>query len=191
MKKTIFTTPIVNDFFRCIALLVLKAYHWKLVGTLPEKRRFVLIGAPHTSNWDFALMLLAAFSLRLDIHWMGKNALFPAPFAWFVKWMGGIPIDRSKANGTVAQTIEQFKLHDELIIGIPPEGTRKKVMQWKTGFYHIALGANVPILLGFIDSSRKEFGFGPLFFPTGDVEKDVEEIRAFYAGKVGLNPENT
>jgi 1-acyl-sn-glycerol-3-phosphate acyltransferase len=191
MKKTIFTTPVVNDFFRAIAVLVLRFSAWKLVGTLPEKRRFILIGAPHTSNWDFALMLLAAFSMRLDIHWMGKDALFPKPFAGFVKWMGGIAIDRSKSNGTVAQTIEQFKLHDDWIIGIPPEGTRKKVKEWKTGFYHIAVGANVPIVLGFIDSSRKEFGFGPLFVPSGNLDEDMLKIRGFYADKIGINPENT
>jgi 1-acyl-sn-glycerol-3-phosphate acyltransferase len=191
MKTTIFTTPIINNFFGLLARLFLRVSHWQLVGDLPEKRRFVLIGAPHTSNWDFALMLVVAFKLRMAIHWMGKDKLFPKPFAGFVQWMGGIAIDRSKANGMVAQTIDQFSLHDDLIIGIPPEGTRKKVVQWKTGFYHIAVGANVPIVLGFIDGARKQFGFGPVFMPTGNLDEDMLKIREFYADKIGINAENT
>ena len=191
MKKTIFTTPIVNTLLRGISHVVLKIIGWRVVGELPDKHRFVGIGAPHTSNWDFALMLLAIFVTRMDAHWMGKDALFPKGFAWFVKWMGGISIDRSQANNTVEQMIEHFNGHDELIVIIPPEGTRRRVTEWKTGFYHIAHGANVPIVLSFIDASTKTMGFGEHFVTTGDVDKDMKLIRAFYATKQGINPKNS
>ena len=191
MKKTIFTTPVVNSLLRGVSLVALKIIGWRVIGELPIKHRFVLIGAPHTSNWDFALMLIAVFIKRIDAHWMGKDALFPKPFVWFVKWMGGISIDRSQANNTVQQMIEHYNQHDELIVLIPPEGTRRRVTEWKTGFYHIAHGANVPIVLGFIDASTKTMGFGEHFVTSGDVDKDMQLIRAFYAGKQGLNVANT
>jgi len=149
----------------------------------------VLIGAPHTSNWDFILMLLAMLILRLEVHWMGKDSLFAFPFGGFMKWLGGIPIDRSSNHNTVDQIIMQFEQHDELIVLVPPEGTRSKVEKWKTGFYHIANGADVPILLGFIDAGKKEMGFGPMYQPTGDIEKDLPEIQAFYKTKQAIHPE--
>lgn len=191
MKKTIFTTPVVNTVLRGVSHVVLKIIGWRVVGELPTKHRFVAIGAPHTSNWDFALMLLAVFVTRMDAHWMGKDALFPKPFVWFVKWMGGISINRSQSNNTVEQMIEHFNDHDELVVIIPPEGTRRRVTEWKTGFYHIAHGANVPIVLGFIDASTKTMGFGEHFVTTGDVDKDMKVIRAFYAKKQGVNAANT
>ncbi|MCP3898115.1 MAG: glycerol acyltransferase, partial [Desulfobacteraceae bacterium] len=103
------------------------------------------------------------------------------PFGWFMKWLGIIPIDRSKSNNIVELTIQQFNNSEKLIIIVPPSGTRNKVTHWKTGFYYIALGANVPISLGFIDYGKKTSGIGPLFYPTGDIEEDMKVIRKFYA----------
>lgn len=189
MKRTVFTTPILSTVLNLIARAIVKVIGWNLVGEVPEKRRFVLIGAPHTSNWDFILMLLAMLILRMEVHWMGKDSLFPFPFRGFMKWLGGIPIDRSSNHNTVDQMIMHFAEHDELIVLVPPEGTRSKVEKWKTGFYHIANGADVPILLGFIDAGKKEMGFGPVYSPSGDIEKDMPEIRAFYSTKQAIYPE--
>ena len=189
MKKTIFTTPLVNTGFHVLSRLILKLSGWRIQGQLPSHRRFVLIGAPHTSNWDFILMLLAVFVLRIDVHWMGKDKIFKPPFAGFMRWLGGISIDRSQANNTVEQMIDHYRQHDELIILMTPEGTRSKVERWKTGFYHIAKGAEVPIMLGYLDAATKTLGFGEMFIPTGDIDADMAAIQQFYADKQGLRPE--
>lgn len=135
-------------------------------------------------------MLMVVLKLKLRVFWMGKHTLFPFGLGWFMKWLGGIPINRSAAHNVVNQTVQQYAQHDELIVLVPPEGTRSKVAKWKTGFYHIANNAKVPILLGYVDASIKEAGFADFFTPSGDVDKDMAEIRAFYADKQGLNPEN-
>lgn len=153
--------------------------------------KYVLIGAPHTSNWDFPLMLLVVLELRLQLFWMGKHTLFPFPFAGLMKWLGGIPINRAKSHNVVYQTVAQFKDNDNFVVLVPPEGTRSKVTEWKTGFYHIANNAEVPVLMGYVDAGKKEGGFADFFYPTGDLEADMKEIRSFYAGKKGLNADNT
>ena len=170
---------------------MLKLCGWKTIGTDLEQKRFVVIGAPHTSNWDFPLMLSVVLKLRLEVFWMGKHTLFPFPFAWLMKWLGGIPINRAKSHSVVDETVHHYAEHEELIVLIPPEGTRAKVNGWKTGFYRIANNANVPILLGFLDANKKEAGFAGFFYPTGDIEKDMAEIRGFYSTKKGLNVENS
>ncbi|MCP4755847.1 MAG: glycerol acyltransferase [Proteobacteria bacterium] len=191
MNYTIFDTPILKTLVRWLVLGILKITGWRAEGELPETRKFVLIAAPHTSNWDLPIMLYLAFVFKVKIYWMGKDTIFRQPFAGFFKWLGGIPIDRSKANNVVDQSIEQLQRHEELILTVPPTGTRKKVTKWKTGFYHIAHGANVPIVLGFIDYRRKVGGLGPVVHPTGDIEKDMKTIMAFYAGITGKYPEKS
>jgi 1-acyl-sn-glycerol-3-phosphate acyltransferase len=121
---------------------------------------------------------------------MGKHTLFPFPIGWLVKWLGGIPIDRSKAHSVVSATVRQYQEQEDLVVLIPPEGTRRKVEHWKTGFYHIASSAKVPILLGYVDASRKEAGIADFFQPTHDLEQDMKKIREFYAGKQGIRAEN-
>ncbi len=191
MRTTIFSTPIITPILRFIALAVLKLSGWEAIGTELEQKRFVVIGAPHTSNWDFPLMLSVVLKLRLEVFWMGKHTLFPFPFAWLMKWLGGIPINRDKSQNVVQETIYQYAEHEKLIILIPPEGTRTKVNIWKTGFYRIADNASVPILLGFVDADKKQAGIGGFFYPTGDIEKDMAEIRGFYSTKKGLNAKNS
>ncbi|MDX9875424.1 MAG: lysophospholipid acyltransferase family protein [Spongiibacteraceae bacterium] len=186
MARTVFRTPLIAPLLRGLARLLLALSGWRVVGEIPRLQRFVLIGAPHTSNWDFILMLLAILTARLDVHWMGKDSLFPAPVGGLMRWLGGIPIDRSKPSGVVAQMVERYAETDALIVLIPPEGTRSRVERWKTGFYHIAAGAEVPIVLGYIDASRKELGFGPAYQPSGDIERDLPEIQHFYHDKRGL-----
>lgn len=190
MRRTVFSTPIITPCLRLLSILILKLMGWKAVGCPIENARFVLIGAPHTSNWDFPLMIMVVLKLRLKVFWMGKNTLFPFPVGWFMKWLGGIPVDRSRAHNLVDQTVAQYKSEPEMIVLVPPEGTRSKVKEWKTGFYRIAVAAEVPVLMGYVDASKKEAGLADFYYPTGELEEDMPAIRAFYATKVGINPEN-
>lgn len=188
-SRTLFRVPILSQVLKVVATILLKIAGWRVVGTLPVERKYVLIGAPHTSNWDFPLMLLAVLKIGMDVHWLGKNSLFPPLIGNVMRWLGGIAVDRSKNNNLVAQLVELFRHRDELVLLIPPEGTRSKVDNWKSGFYHVAAGADVPILLGFVDASRKELGFGPLFYPSQNYDIDLSKIRAFYADKRGICPD--
>ena len=172
---------------RWLSRFILKISGWRIEGRLPDIPKIVLIAAPHTSNWDFPITLFIAFAVRAKIYWMGKDTLFRFPFGRLFKWLGGIPVDRSRSNNIVEQMIRTFSDNDRLIVTIPPSGTRKKVMKWKTGFYYIAKGAGVPVVLAFLDYRRKAGGFGPVFVPTEDIESDMKEIRAFYSGIHGKN----
>lgn len=187
MRTTLFRVPVLSTLLSYFSAGLLRCIGWRVVGSLPDQSKYVLIGAPHTSNWDFSLMLLAVLKIRMDVHWLGKSSLFSGPLSGFMQWLGGIAVDRSKSNNLVAQLVDAFACRDELVVLIPPEGTRAKVDKWKSGFYYVAVGANVPILLGFVDFSRKQLGFGPLFYPTGDYVSDLIEIQKFYADKVGLH----
>jgi 1-acyl-sn-glycerol-3-phosphate acyltransferase len=189
MKKTIFHTPIVRNIMPVLSQMILFCLGWKTKGRVPDVPKYVMIAAPHTSNWDYFYTLLIAFVLKEPIYAMGKKSLTTGIFGGIMKWLGILPIDRSKSNNVVEQTIEQFNTNDKLTILVPPSGTRNKVMYWKTGFYYIAYGASVPIALGFVDYGRKTGGIGPLFYPTGDIEKDMHEIKKFYSDIKGKNPE--
>lgn len=189
-SRTIFNTPLLTPMLRVISAALLKLTGWRAVGKPIANHRFVLIGAPHTSNWDFPVMLTVVLKLRLRLYWMGKESLFRFPFGGLMRWLGGIPIDRSRAHGVVDQVTQRYRENPQLVVLIPPEGTRSKVNEWRTGFYHIANNANVPILMGYIDAERKEAGLADFFHPTGDVEADIKAIRAFYATKRGIRPEN-
>lgn len=190
MHTTAFATPVLTPLLRLLSLLILKLVGWRAVGTPPAEKRFVLIAAPHTSNWDFPLMLMVVLKLRLRLYWMGKNSLFVFPFGFLMRWLGGIPIDRSRSHNTVDQVSQLYRERESLIILIPPEGTRSKVKRWKTGFYHIANNTDIPILMGYLDAAKKEAGLADFFHPTNNPEQDMEAIRQFYASKTGINPEN-
>ena len=191
MHYTIFDTPIVNTLLHRLALFLLKIFGWCREGRLPNVTKYVMIAAPHTSNWDLPVMLILAFSFRTKISWMGKDTLFRWPFGALFRWLGGIPIDRTSSHNVVSQSIKLFQEKEKLVLAVPPEGTRKKVRHWKTGFYYIAKGADVPIVLGFIDYQRKAGGFGPVVTPTGDIEADMEKIRAFYTNITGRYPDKS
>ncbi|WP_245730804.1 1-acyl-sn-glycerol-3-phosphate acyltransferase [Pseudohongiella acticola] len=190
MRTTIFNTPVLTPLLRAIAAGILRLIGWKAIGKPLQDQRFVLIGAPHTSNWDFPLMLLVVLKLELKLHWMGKHSLFMFPFGGLMRWLGGIPIDRRSHHRVVDQVVARYRENPQLVVLVPPEGTRKKVQEWKTGFYHIANNADVPILMGYLDVSRKEAGLADFFYPTGDVDTDIKHIRAFYTNKKGIRPEN-
>jgi 1-acyl-sn-glycerol-3-phosphate acyltransferase len=153
----------------------------------------VMIGAPHTTNWDFVVALAAAFALRLGFSWVGKHLLFRPPVRWFFRWLGGIPVDRRASHGFVQQMVGEFDRRSQFLLAIAPEGTRKAVERWKTGFYHIAQGAGVPILLVTFDRGRKAIHIGPSVAASGDLAADMERILTLYAERIGtpLLPEAT
>jgi 1-acyl-sn-glycerol-3-phosphate acyltransferase len=153
---------------------------WRLVGTKPDVPKSVVIAAPHTSNWDGLLMVLAAFGLKARLKWLVKDSLYRFPFSILLKWVGAIPINRRASQNTVEQSKAIFEQADELCLALAPESTRKRTEGWRSGFYYIALAANVPIYFGFIDYGPKSLGIGGKLMPTGDIEADMEQIRAFY-----------
>ena len=189
MHRTIFDTPVVRHVLRALSLGFLKLAGWKILGKLPPgAEKSVLIAAPHTSNWDLPYTLMVAFSLRLTIYWMGKEQIFRFPFRGLMMWLGGIPVQREKSNNLVAASVEAIKAASgPLQLVVPPEGTRSKTRYWKTGFYHIAVGAQVPIVMAYMDYEKKISGLGPVFEPTGNIEVDMAQIKAFYANFKGKN----
>ena len=163
---------------------------WTFQGSPPEDHRCILIGAPHTSNWDFLYLLLVSWSMGMDVKWVGKHTLFRPPFGGLMRVLGGVPVDRRARHGAVGQLADEFARRDHLILTVAPEGTRSKVPYWKSGFYEIARAAGVPIATGYLDYARKEGGIGPLVMPTGDRKADMDRLREFYADKTGKHPEN-
>ena len=171
-----------------LAHFILRLIGWRTHVLNPRMKRYVLIGAPHTSNWDFVIMLLLMGAEQLPIRFMGKDALFRGPLGPLMRSLGGIPVNRRERTKLVDQIAAKFEEYDELIIGIAPEGTRSKTSHWKTGFYYIALKAQVPIVMAYLDYGNKIIGVGPSFTPSGDLCADFEIIREFYLGIVGKNP---
>lgn len=172
-----------------IARLILKLWRWTPVGTKPS-RGAVIVCAPHTSNVDYLLMVFTAWTQDMNLSFLGKTQLFKPPLGWLMRATGGIPVDRAAANGLVGQMTDAFKANPDMMLAIPAEGTRSRSEYWKSGFYRIAEAAGVPICLAFIDKSKREVGFGIVFEPNGDIAGDMERVRAFYDGKVGLKHHN-
>jgi 1-acyl-sn-glycerol-3-phosphate acyltransferase len=168
----------------------LAALGWEIEGEKPADKKYVMIAAPHTSNWDLPLMLAIGYVLDVRVSWMGKHTLFKPPFGGFFKWLGGVPVDRRSRQDLVQQMVDIFAEREELALAVPPEGTRSRTKYWKSGFYYIAKGANVPIALGFLDFKRRVGGFGPMVMPSDDIEADIEKIRAFYATITAKFPED-
>lgn len=167
-----------------LACLGIKLSGWRVPGRLPDEPKFIII-ATHTSNWDFALALLGMAYLTCGFStfhfcWMGKKELFWGPQGWFLRKTGGIPIDRSAAHDVVQDSITAFARHERIAMIITPEGTRKRGRRWKTGFYHIAQGAGVPIVCAFLDYRRKIVGPGFVLTPSGDMVADMCRLRDFY-----------
>lgn len=163
---------------------------WKLVGIFPKIDKCVVIVVPHTSWVDFFLGLLIREVLQEKIHYIGKQSLFKPPFGSFFRWTGGAPIDRSKNNDTVAATAQIFRERTIFRLALSPEGTRKKVAQWKTGFYYIAKKANVPIVMVAFDFGKKQIKISDTVYPTENKEEDFKAYKAFFAGVKGKIPEN-
>jgi 1-acyl-sn-glycerol-3-phosphate acyltransferase len=164
---------------------------WDVVGQVPVVEKFVLIAAPHTSNWDFFFGLFALYIYRLKVSWVGKDTLFQKPFGGVMRRLGGIAINRDCRHGVVDQIAKQLRESHKLAIAITPSGTRQRRNYWKSGFYWIAHKAQVPILCGYLDYNHRKACLGLCFVPTGNVKEDMDRIRDFYNGIQGKYPEIT
>ncbi len=178
-----------NTFSRSLGRTALAASGWGFEGTFPPLPKFVVIVAPHTSNWDFFVGVGALFSLGLRISFLGKDSIFRGPLGPMMRWLGGIAVDRSVRGDRVAEMVDVFRSRDRLVVGITPEGTRKKVADWRTGFYHVAKGADVPIVPVAFDYSRKTIVLFPPFKPTGDAKADIEYLKGLFRPEMAQRPE--
>ena len=167
----------------------LKLTGWKLHTVTPKEKKFILIGAPHTSNWDFPLALLTFWTVDFNIHWVAKVQMFRGPLHYLFTALGGIPVDRSASHGFIQQIADRFNQAEQLVLTIAPEGTRSKTKYWKSGFYHIAVAANVPICFGYIDYQKRELGFHEWMQPSGDIDADMKTIADFYKTIKGKRPQ--
>lgn len=168
-----------------------KLLGWKLEGAFPEVSKCVVIVAPHTHWMDFVIGVLVRSIVRMKVNFIGKHTLFKPPFGWLFRWLGGTPIDRNKNQDTVAQTVEIFNNREIFRLALSPEGTRKKVDKWKTGFYYIAKQAGVPVIMVALDFGQKKVKISDPVFTTENKERDMERFRAFYTGVVGRIPAYT
>jgi 1-acyl-sn-glycerol-3-phosphate acyltransferase len=175
---------------QALARRILRTTGWKVQGEPPPDAVAVLVAAPHTSNWDFAVMLLLSRAFGIQAKFLAKQELFRGPLGPFMRWTGGISIDRENPAGVVEQLVEHASSADRFQLVIAAEGTRKPKQYWKSGFYRLAEQADLPICLGFVDGPSRTMGYGPTFRPSGDVRADMAMVRAFYADKRGINPEN-
>ena len=163
---------------------------WKVAGSFPEKpKKYVVIAAPHTSWVDFPIAILTRMSLGTMIHFIGKDSLFKWPFGYFFRVLGGTPVDRSRCNNLVDAVIQIFNKKESFKLGLSPEGTRKKVEKWKTGFYFIAKGANVPIVMATLDFEKKQVKISAPYYITNNLEGDFKCFKKFYKNIKGKNPE--
>lgn len=171
----------LDTLTRFVCATYLQLAGWKIRGDFPALDKAVLVAAPHTSNWDGFNMLATAGFYRVKLRWMGKKSLTTGPFGWLIRWMGCVPIDRSAANDVVRAMAEAFAATQRMILAIPPEGTRSAAREWKTGFYHIARAANVPLILSVLDYGAKTISLAAIVTPSGDYEADLKIIQSYYA----------
>lgn len=174
---------------RLLARLFWTFSRWTLTAEATPTRPTILLGAPHTSNWDFVLMLAIAWQLRIDVHWLGKSSLFRGWRGPVMRRLGGIPVDRADPARVVKDVVDQVNSGGVFGLVITPDGTRGGNEYWKSGFYRIARETGMPVTLGFVDRTTMTTGLGPTLDLTGDVAADMDRIRAFYADKAGLRPE--
>jgi 1-acyl-sn-glycerol-3-phosphate acyltransferase len=161
---------------------------WRVEGTIPDVPKLVIIAAPHTSNWDFVVGIATKLALGLRILWFGKDTLFRGPLGSVMRSLGGMPVDRAASHDVVSQTVAEFARRDRMILGLAPEGTRKRVERWRTGFYHIAHGARVPILPVALNWGQRAVQIGQPFITTGDLEADLAALQTRFSGVVGRRP---
>ncbi len=173
-----------------ISRLVLGLFGWKVVGEFPEGDRYVVLAAPHTSGWDFVWGRLYYNSIYKSVRFMIKEKFFFFPLNIWIRSLGAIPVKTDRKSGMVNQMVREFEIRDKFLLTITPEATRKRVNRWKKGFYHIAIKANVPIVLGYIDYQKKELGVSKIIHPSDDMQADLEIIRKFYENITAKFPEN-
>lgn len=174
--------------FTKLCCWLLRLFHWKIEGELPALDHYIVIVAPHTSNWDFILGVLARGALGTRIHFLGKHQLFIPPWSWFFRAIGGTPVDRRKNNNLVDAAVQLFQSQSTYKLALAPEGTRSPVTRWKYGFYHIACKAKVPIIPVGLDFSRRTIIIRPPLQPSGDIAADMDDILSFYRTIKGRHP---
>jgi 1-acyl-sn-glycerol-3-phosphate acyltransferase len=190
MHFTIHDTPVIINFMRLVSWLVLKLGGWKVVNVAPASGSYLIIAAPHTSNWDFPLGIAIAFHLRLKVYFIAKHTLFEGILGPIMRWLGGIPLNREASKNFVESSIDAYAHNENLVLAIAPEGTRGSVTRWKTGFYHMAKGANVPLALAYFDFSTRTGGIGKMFNTTDAMIADMQAIENFYRPMKGKNTHN-
>ncbi len=183
--------PRCNWFAQWLGRSIIKVAGWKVAGGVPQSKSMMIIAAPHTSNWDLFFLLGAAYTFHLQIHFLIKNNLFVPVVGPILSFLGGVPVDRSRSHNLVANLVTRISASDGVSLVIPPAGTRKYTDYWKSGFYRIALEANIPIVCGYLDYAKKEAGLGLSFYLSGNMTEDMDRIREFYASKTGRYPAKT
>lgn len=177
-----------SKLLRKIARFGINISGWSIKGKVPDEERIVIIAAPHTSNWDFILAMLAIFGLNIKLRWLGKHSIFKPGFKFFFKWLGGIPVYRDNPSTLIDSVVKIVKKEKSIVIAMTPEGTRKKVKRWKTGFLRIAKQTHSKILLISIDAPTKSIEIGKIFNPTGNSDEDLAFIQKYYSSFRGINP---
>lgn len=180
-----------NQFSRRLGGGLLRLAGWKPAGQLPNLSKFLIVAAPHTSYWDGLLAVLVLWAAGLDIHWLVKKEALDHPFGGILRWLGAIPVDRKAPIGFVEQIVARFAKQEKFIVVIAPEGTRRRVEKWKTGFHRIATGANVPMVLAYADYPKRIVGIGPTLIPTNDLEADIAKLMDFFKTITPLHPDRT
>ena len=174
---------------RALARFILRLCRWRLIGAPPDAPHYVVIAAPHTSNWDFPWMLLMAWASGMNVRWLGKHTLFRGPMGPIMRALGGVPVRRHVKEDRVAATARTFEEVPRMALLIPPEGTRRRVDHWRSGFYHIARTARVPLVPTALDYAERYGEIGEAFVPGDDIAADMDRLRAFYANRSGRYPE--
>ena len=180
-----------SKILRIIARFGINISGWTIRGNVPDEERIVIIAAPHTSNWDFILAMLAIFGLNIKVRWLGKHSIFKPGFKKFFEWLGGIPVYRDNPTSLIENVVNIVKKERSIVIAMTPEGTRKKVKRWKTGFLRIAKQTHSKILLISIDAPTKSIEIGNIFNPTGNSEEDLAYIQKYYSTFRGINPQKS
>lgn len=176
-----------NAFSQGVGRLVLRLAGWEYQGEWPQVSQCVVIVAPHTSNWDFIIGLAAALACRINVRWLGKDTLFKTPLARFFRWQGGIPAIRDQAQGLVGSIVDIFEHTPQMWLAIAPEGTRSQVNQWRSGFYHIAHGAKVPIIPVAFDAREKKIRIFEAYETSGEIDRDLAELQSLYKSMKGIS----
>lgn len=176
-----------NRLVRAAVAFLLRITGWRIEGEVPRVPKLIVAGAPHSSNWDFVLTLACALALGVRVSWVGKHTLFRGPMGPFMRWTGGVSVNRNGRQGFVDAMIEEFRQRPKFVLAVMPQGTRKAV-KWKTGFYHIARGANIPVVPVAFDYGCKTLRFGPLLVPSGDMAHDMAQIQSHFIGVRGKYP---
>ena len=191
MRYTLFSTPVLTPLLRVLSKISLKIIRWRVEGSLPtDHKKYVLIVAPHTSNWDFILFIFTVSVLRLQPSVLIKDTLFIGPLGWFLRYCGAIPVNRKQAGSLVTYISDIYAAKEEFVLIITPEGTRSPNAKWKRGFHHVATTAGVPILVVYVDSARRKIGVEGLMQPGEDIDADIQTLKTFFDTKKGLKPQN-